>query len=1600
MVVVCSARAQESVNTLIDRGFVAHWLVCGPFKSDVPGGILGALQSEAPVLGDTDFMATASGIARIRPQHLMRIPTAEGGEAIWQQAGTPEAEIDLKPFFPASPDGVAYAAFYANATQSTAIFLDIQSPLGVRLWANGFPLKEYEPGPFEEAGVTQVAVPMRPGLNLVVMEVPGADYEELARALGMTTQQLTASAMANRPRLRKTSGFALSVRIRPALPLGKFYVVPELEDAGTFSGGPGDEWQDTWLTFYNPQEAFTEPIDVIISTPGTSLPELIEVEPIDPQSAFRVPVALPIQAVPGGEALSVSVRLHSGGAEAAFTDALVIRPGTDQPGIVRVITGHTPEDGAADYTDSERLDATRNQLLTWQEAAGYGFDLRHAAAWYQPFVALSDLRDELLTATQQGGATVRSTYAPVDERIAGGPLLWRNLQLGMGMARGILQSSPPQHLPWDGPGIAPQTPQLLNHAALKGLISNAEAAGLSPLARMLDLSGTSTYHRHKASTASPASAADLREMVAVQRRELLGLGISTDVLVLKNVVSPPEPFYRGSVANLARAFPRIVLNDGGGSAFLEELEALDETVQQALPPSTVYLNQGMPGDLLAWPALKTTHARTARQLLDAEALASIASLQGAEYPHAAMDLANRQLAYYSTPAYLAAPANRDDALDVLAGYREVAELTDDTARRSLEYIASKIDTAAAVPLNQGTFEGIVVFNSTGQAATLPVEVELPAGGSGNFTLVDAAGTAIPHVVSLYQRAPLLEFLADSVPPFGYKTFFVKPEGSPSTAVKGTDLQIENDSLALFVDPDTGAIASLNDKRSGRELRGGLLNQILLLGEDETKNQEGRELWTGPAPEALPKPSRITSEQTAFRASIIVTTEVGGGTVEQRYTLNVGQPWVSCETRLSGVRLDDSAVFASFQFPDAGRSLMIGERFGAVLGVRGQSDNTLRTHGSDNPGATVAYPAHGWAAIAPGDVIQVGTDGVVPWEPVIIVHGADPLLVEAARELQAALYARAIPSVLQVDQPVKPDFLWTDGTLEMDSNDYLSKGYHMRVVIGSPDQNSFCRGIVNQLSGEEASAFAERITQGIRILMEDTRVPEGIAPVPTLVVAGITPTQSAALAGSITKALAAGQRFLLPPSASLIRQPSPPSESGAAITFPGSMSVSQQKDGRLLLGLAHRSGMEDSSAGARLARLMGDLSFNYAIHPFEGDWRSADVPALAAAATARARTAMTGIHPGSLPASQSFIGVSAPGLRIDGLRPAGFPQATNSRAPFHPRNGYTLLAWEGVGQPWRGTLYSAGGFLEAGRADVYDRVRANLPVANGQVPVEARSFEFQPLWLLPADQARRDPLASLGRDADPQGVIHTRYWEERRGAAPQQNLPLGVQFRGSLEGKSPVLEVVVSNHLTDTPVEGMAILSGSSGVTFGPQQFFFSLTPGRQHVEPVEVAFTGAGEAGRAMAVEASFERQTYRDVIMDSEAPYGLVLSRNGAQLRVELRNDSGIHAQGYLDLITSPNHWAEFQNNPPVTAMPRRASVSVPPYKAQTIIFTLSDPDAVLEACVKLSANGRVLYQFFDAAGEAEPTAPGDVPADSVATPNAAPASPTAPVPPPPRRR
>jgi len=224
------------------------------------------------------------------------------------------------------------------------------------------------------------------------------------------------------------------------------------------------------------------------------------------------------------------------------------------------------------------------------------------------------------------------------------------------------------------------------------------------------------------------------------------------------------------------------------------------------------------------------------------------------------------------------------------------------------------------------------------------------------------------------------------------------------------------------------------------------------------------------------------------------------------------------------------------------------------------------------------------------------------------------------------------------------------------------------------------------------------------------------------------------------------------------------------------------------------------------------------------------------------------------------------------------------------------------------------------------------------------------------------------------------------------------LRGSLEGARPVAEVVVVNNLSDVSVEGMAILTASNGISFGPQQVYFNIQPGKQHVESIEVAFTPEAGDDRALAVEASFERQTYRDVLTTANPGLcSVTLTRTGAQLRAEIRNGGSIHAEGSADLIAGPAHWPELGGTEQTTVTPARLPVSVPPYKAQTVSFSLSDPDASPELCLRLSVNGRVQYHYFDRNAPERRDAP-VIEAPNTTSPP--PRGTSAPTPPPPRGR
>lgn len=115
-------------------------------------------------------------------------------------------------------------------------------------------------------------------------------------------------------------------------------------------------------------------------------------------------------------------------------------------------------------------------------------------------------------------------------------------------------------------------------------------------------------------------------------------------------------------------------------------------------------------------------------------------------------------------------------------------------------------TGRIYPIPPNT-RGLVVKDATGQ--TLPSQViKREADAAGNLEMAELA------------------FVADQVPSVGYRTFYLAP-ASPAEPPAATGLRVdeagwglENEHLKLRLDPKTGAVGSLVDKKSGREMLAG------------------------------------------------------------------------------------------------------------------------------------------------------------------------------------------------------------------------------------------------------------------------------------------------------------------------------------------------------------------------------------------------------------------------------------------------------------------------------------------------------------------------------------------------------------------------------------------------------------------------------------------------------------------------------------------------------------------------------------------------------------------------------------------------------------
>jgi alpha-mannosidase len=222
----------------------------------------------------------------------------------------------------------------------------------------------------------------------------------------------------------------------------------------------------------------------------------------------------------------------------------------------------------------------------------------------------------------------------------------------------------------------------------------------------------------------------------------------------------------------------------------------------------------------------TTQAETKRRIrraeetvLNAEKFASLASLYGRAYPQDGMELTWKNLLFDHFHDIMPGSGIAVNYLDAKRNLEDVDRAANDVTVASLREIAAHVDTQGG---NIQSEVPVMIFNSLSWPRTEVTEVEaqlpLPAN---QIEVADSTGKLVrSQLLSVdgeTHRVRLL--LLANIPSLGYRTYFVRPtmsaQATPTFLVASAN-SLENEFIRVKIDPETGCMTSLFDKRSGTE----------------------------------------------------------------------------------------------------------------------------------------------------------------------------------------------------------------------------------------------------------------------------------------------------------------------------------------------------------------------------------------------------------------------------------------------------------------------------------------------------------------------------------------------------------------------------------------------------------------------------------------------------------------------------------------------------------------------------------------------------------------------------------------------------------------
>ena len=228
---------------------------------------------------------------------------------------------------------------------------------------------------------------------------------------------------------------------------------------------------------------------------------------------------------------------------------------------------------------------------------------------------------------------------------------------------------------------------------------------------------------------------------------------------------------------------------------------------------------------------QSNHKRNMReseeQTLNAEKYASLAWLNGGSYPNKEFTDAWKKITFNGFHDLAAGSGIGIIYKEAQNDYDQVRWATNEISAKALHSLAAGINTKSI-----GTVP-VLVFNPLAWSHTglVTVSVQLPTASSTGVSVLDAHNHILPSsILSSDAKTNTYKLLiqAKDVPSMGYEILHVAPGSKPFTSdLKATGTTLENAALRVVVDPATGCITSLFDKKSNFEslAKGACGNQL-------------------------------------------------------------------------------------------------------------------------------------------------------------------------------------------------------------------------------------------------------------------------------------------------------------------------------------------------------------------------------------------------------------------------------------------------------------------------------------------------------------------------------------------------------------------------------------------------------------------------------------------------------------------------------------------------------------------------------------------------------------------------------------------------------